>query len=368
MRIFVLTKRQYTSKDLIDDKYGRLREIPSGLAARGHEIHGYCLSYQRRPTGLTRDSIDYAGVNWTSINAGLVKPIGFILFALRILSAGRRIRPELIIASSDSIYGVLGAWLSRRLDIPCVFDLYDNYESFAAIRIPGIKRLYERALRNVALVTCVSDPLREYIRNNYRPDLPILTLINGTDPDMFRPLDRDECRTQLGLPVNGTLIGVTGAISSSRGIEDLFEAYNILRKQIPDLYLVLAGNKGKDITLPSSPNVIYAGLLPQEEIPHVINSLDVSVICNKDSAFGRYCFPQKLVETISCGTPLVATNIGVARYFLQNYPELVYETGNSQQLVEKIVAQLKNKKTPEIAAVTWADVAEKLDNEISQIK
>lgn len=368
MRILIITKRQYTSKDLIDDKYGRLREIPLRLTARGHHIYGYCLSYQRRPTGQFRDTRGSAYVNWTSMNAGFVKPIGFAVFAIRILFATRKIQPDLIIVSSDSIYGVLGSWLSRRLDIPCVFDLYDNYESFAAIRIPGVKRLYKRALENVELVTCVSDPLREYIRNTYRPDLPILTLVNGTDPEAFISLDRDECRARMGLPVNGTLIGVTGAISFSRGIEDLFAAYEILSEQVPDLYLVLAGKKDKNITLPSSPHVIYLGLLPQEEIPHVINSLNVSVICNKDSAFGRYCFPQKLVEIISCGAPLVATNIGATQSLLEDYPELVYEAGDSQQLAQRIILQLENKIVPEIETRTWSDISAELDDAISRLK
>jgi len=368
MRIFFLTKRQYTNKDLIDDKFGRLREIPLGLAAMGHHVYGYCLSYRRRPTGQFRDTNDSAEVEWTSINAGIVKPIGFVLYALRVFFTARLIRPELIISSSDSIYGVLGAWLSRRLDVPCVFDLYDNYESFAAIHIPGVKWLYKRALKNVDLVTCVSDPLRDYVRSTYRPDLPVLTLVNGTDPAIFTSLDRDECRARLNLPVNGTLIGVTGAISSSRGIEDLISAYKILSGQIPDLYLVLAGNKDKGLTLPSSPKVIYLGSLPQQEIPCVINSLDVSVICNKDSTFGRYCFPQKLVEVISCGAPLVATNIGVTKSLLADYPALVYEAGDSQQLAESILFQLENKTVPAIDARTWSDISGELDDEISRIK
>jgi len=367
MRILLITKRQYTSKDLIDDKYGRLREIPLELAARGHEIFGYCLSYQRRQTGHFLDKNKKVHVDWTSMNSGIIKPLGFALFALRVLSAAKNIRPDLVMASSDSIYGVLGVWLSRRLNIPCVFDLYDNYESFAAIHFPGVKQLYRRALENADLVTCVSDPLREYVRNNYRPDLPILTLINGTDPDIFTSLDRDECRTQLGLPLTGTIIGVTGAISSSRGIEDLFRAYEILRKQIPDLYLVLAGTIDKGLTLPSSPNVIYLGLLPQKVIPYVINSLDVSVICNKDSAFGRYCFPQKLVEVISCGASFVATNIGTTNFLLSNYPALVYEPGDSQQLAKTIIGQLDNKIAPEIMIKTWSELAGELDNAISGI-
>jgi len=368
MRILFLTKRQYTNRDLIDDKYGRLREIPLGLAARGHHVYGYCLSYRRRPTGQSRDTSKSAYVDWTSINAGILKPIGFVIFAFRVLSAAKQIQPDLVIASSDSIYGVLGAWLSRRLDIPCVFDLYDNYESFAAIRIPGIKRLYKKALKNVAMVTCVSEPLREYVRNTYRPDLPVLTLVNGTDPAIFVSLDRNECRARLGLPANATLIGVTGAISSSRGIEDLIGAYEILREKIPDLYLVLAGTKDNDVNLTSAPNIIYLGLLPHKEIPYVINSLDVSVICNKDTIFGRYCFPQKLVEIISCGTPLVATNIGATKSLLADYPALVYEAGDSQQLAENILYQLGKKIVPAINTRTWSEISEELDVEIAGIQ
>lgn len=368
MRILLITKRQYTSKDLIDDKFGRLREIPLQLAARGHEMYGYCLSYQRRAAGQFRDRSREAHVDWTTINAGIFRPLGFVMYAVRVLLTAKKLQPDLLIASSDSIYGVLGSWISRRLDIPCVFDLYDNYESFAAIRIPGVKYLYRMALKNVALVTCVSEPLREYVRNNYRPDLPVLTLVNGTNPEVFGTLDRDECRMQLNLPINGTLIGTTGAISHSRGIEDLFAAFEILRKKIPDLYLVLAGNKDRGLPLPSSANVIYMGSLPQQEIPWVLNSLDVSVVCNKDSAFGRYCFPQKLAEIISCGSPFVATNIGAAKYLLEGYPELVYDPGKSQQLAERIIAQLDNKFTAEIPTMTWAGLAEKLDNAISRIK
>ncbi len=367
MRIFIITKRQYTSKDLIDDKYGRLREIPLGLAARGHKIYGFCLSYQWRPAGLSRDSNEGASVDWTTINVGIIKPIGFAIYAIRILFAAKRLRPNLIFASSDSVYGILGAWLSHRLDIPCVFDLYDNYESFSAIRIPGVRRLYERVLKNIDLVTCVSDPLQKYIRTTYRPDLPILTLVNATDPAVFTPLDRDQCRRRVGLPLNGTLIGVTGAISLSRGIEDLFGAFEILRGLIPDLYLVLAGKLDKNVSLPSSAKLIYLGLLPQKIIPFVINSFDVSVICNKDSAFGRYCFPQKFVEIISCKVPLVATNVGAIKALLEDYPKLVYETGDSQQLADCISAQLTNRTAPRITTMTWDNIAEKLDNKISQL-
>ena len=48
MRILVLTKRQYMGKDLLDDRFGRFRELPLELARLGHQVHGLCLSYRAR--------------------------------------------------------------------------------------------------------------------------------------------------------------------------------------------------------------------------------------------------------------------------------------------------------------------------------
>ena len=44
-KILVITKRQYTGKDLLDDRFGRLREIPLALAEKGYKVQGLCLSY-----------------------------------------------------------------------------------------------------------------------------------------------------------------------------------------------------------------------------------------------------------------------------------------------------------------------------------
>jgi hypothetical protein len=53
MRILVLSKRQYMNKDLIDDRYGRFRELPLALAGLGHKVTGICLSYQTCDEGIS---------------------------------------------------------------------------------------------------------------------------------------------------------------------------------------------------------------------------------------------------------------------------------------------------------------------------
>jgi hypothetical protein len=52
MHIVVLCKRQYTNRDVIDDRYGRLWEIPAELAKAGHCVTCVSISY------ATKDVVD----------------------------------------------------------------------------------------------------------------------------------------------------------------------------------------------------------------------------------------------------------------------------------------------------------------------
>src|ERR1043166_6654554 len=70
VRVLVLTKRQYMAKDLLDDRFGRYRELPLELARRGHEVRGICLSYRARTAGRFDDAaVDgKAAVAWLAVN------------------------------------------------------------------------------------------------------------------------------------------------------------------------------------------------------------------------------------------------------------------------------------------------------------
>ena len=72
MKILVLTKRQYMGKDLLDDRFGRFREIPLELARFGHQVLGICLSYRTKEEDQVedRDASSEATVVWHSFNIG----------------------------------------------------------------------------------------------------------------------------------------------------------------------------------------------------------------------------------------------------------------------------------------------------------
>ncbi|NQT00363.1 MAG: glycosyltransferase, partial [Candidatus Omnitrophica bacterium] len=205
IRILVITKRQYTHKDLLDDQFGRLRELPLQLALRKCGVFGLCLSYRKKKEGRMSDG----PVEWESINAGLLKIPGLIRFFRR--ASQLAAKADGIWACSDSIYGIIVCLLASKYRIPLAFDLYDNFEYFLAARLPVIKQLYRRAIRKSQAVTCVSRPLVRLV-TSYGKKEAVFVIENGVRKDLFRPMDKKTCRESLGLPQHVRLVGTAGAL------------------------------------------------------------------------------------------------------------------------------------------------------------
>lgn len=370
MKILVLTKRQYTSKDLLDDRFGRLRELPLSLAKLGHNVTGVCLSYRSRKEGLITDVDDNgsAQVPWYSLNLGSLIIPGLFRYYLEAKRIGRRFQPDLIWACSDAFHAIFGVSLARELNSKCVVDLYDNFEAFGATRIPGVLSLFKNAVKNADGVTCISKALADHITQNYHRKGPTMVLENAVRKDLFYPQDRRACRRDLGLPENGKIIGTAGALYHKRGIQALFRGFELLAAEDKNLHLAVAGSRDRRSQLPRGPRVHDLGVLPLEKVPLLFNALDVAVIYNRDSSFGRYCFPQKAYEVIACGTPVVAADVGSMKNLLEGHPECLFEPESPQSCAQAILSQL-NKPTPlDIDVPSWSDFSRRLERLFTRVE
>jgi glycosyltransferase involved in cell wall biosynthesis len=93
----------------------------------------------------------------------------------------------------------------------------------------------------------------------------------------------------------------------------------------------------------------------------LLNALDLAVICNRDSAFGRYCFPQKAYEIIACRVPLVAAAVGSMKELLTEYPACLYEPEKTNSLAQAIERQLQARTIVNLRAPSWAESAKNLE-------
>ncbi|HEY7841662.1 MAG TPA: glycosyltransferase family 4 protein [Gammaproteobacteria bacterium] len=363
MRILILSKRQYTGKDLLDDRFGRLYEIPENLAARGHEVRGLTLSYRRRGEGR-RDSS--AGVHWDSVDIGALLT-GLPRYLELLGGTLRDFRPDVVWASSD-VFHALIAWKRCRAFAPVVIDLYDNYESFGGAMLPGVRRLFGRACREAAALTVVSGRLGEHVARRYAADNPKLVLGNAVRKDVFRPRPKHEARAALGLPVEARLVGTAGAITAQRGIDTLFEAFLRLAERDPALWLVHAGPADGTPARYPHPRIIDLGVLAHERVPELFSALDVAVVCNLDSSFGRFCFPQKFFEILACGTPVVAAAVGEVGDLLEAKADCRFPPGSAADLERCVRSQLdRPRPVTGLEVPDWSDRAAELERFLGRV-
>lgn len=358
MHIVVLAKRQYTSKDLLNDQYGRLYEIPECLAASGNVVTGFTLSYRNRPEGCFR----YGLTTWHSYNLGWPFLKGLALYLTNLRRFLRTQRPDFVWASSDAIHAILAWFLCTPLHIPFVVDLYDNYESFRLTRLPGLKPLFRAACRAASALTVVSHNLQEYVVNHFNlREKPILVLGNAVNQELFLQRSQQESRRFLKLPDNGKLMGTAGALTSDRGIDVLFKAFLRLAENDPSIFLVIAGARDKTPCFYRHHRIIDLGIIDLSQIPYLYSALDVAVICNRDSSFGRYCFPQKFYEILACGTPLLASDVGEMRRLLAHRPDCLFPPDSPRVLAERLADRLQDPRPlRDLFVPSWTDRANAL--------
>lgn len=347
-------------KDVIDDRYARLYEIPRQLALMGHDVRVLCVGYQGQVAGIWKHEANPGQLTFVARSIRAPWAPALLGYPGRVLADLRDFAPELIIGASDIPNVVLASWASKRLGAPLVVDLYDNFEAFGQARIPGMVTALRRATRDAAVVTTTSEPLARLIRDEYGAKGKVIAMPSTIDKATFHPLDRRASRDALGLPQDAILIGTAGGLHRAKGVGELFDAWKILGKN-PRVHLVLAGPLDGSIELPQGERVHYLGQLAHERIASFFSALDVATVCVLDTPFGRFCFPQKAYEILATGTPVIASDIGAMNDLLADYPRLLYRAGDATSLAERIADVIERPFSVDVPIEDWAQLVGRVE-------
>ena len=365
MNILFICKRYYTNKDVIRDQYGRLYELPIQLAKLGHQITVLCLDYKNcDPLENFVESFGNGSVHWMILSFQRI-------FTLNVLKVYRELKQQLfdeVIGSSDIPCIWLTKKLAHRLRIPYGVDLYDNYESFGQAKIPGFRRILKNCVRQSDLVIVVSTMLKDKVISDYHYTGAVHIMSNGIRPEVFLRGDKLSARKHLGLPLDVVLMGTAGGLSEMKGLDIVYEAWNILKNQNQNLYLVLAGKIDKNLPVPIDSHAIYLGELKEKEIGLLFQALDIGIISAHDSEFGKYCFPQKMYEMVASELPIVAAKLGAMDELLSIYPEMLFRCGDMESLVETLIFQLDNKLLSNLEVLYWLELVAKLEPSLESLQ
>lgn len=355
MRIAFLCKRRYMGKDVILDRYARLYEIPRQLAGLGHEVRGYCLDYHGQDDGAWTHEAAPGALAWQSFAVGKARLPWLAAYPRHLLRQLHVFRPDILIGASDIPHAALARWLASRLKRPYAVDLYDNFEGFGQARIPGFVPALRRAVREAAVVTTTSEPLRRKVLADGAKGT-VIAMPSSVDLAIFHPGDKTQARQALGLPADASLIGTAGGLYREKGIVPLYQAWHRIARERPDMHLVLAGPLEAALPLPHGPRVHYLGQLAHAQVAELFRALDVGIISILDTPFGRYCFPQKAYEMLACGLPVATADIGQMHDLLVDVPPALFPANDADALARAVLWQLESRHCPSVPIEDWREL------------
>jgi glycosyltransferase involved in cell wall biosynthesis len=160
----------------------------------------------------------------------------------------------------------------------------------------------------------------------------------GVDTEMFGP-DGSNRRVELGLERRRVAL-VVSRLVPIKNVALAVEAMALAAAQQADLLLAIVGDgplrsalDARVAALGLSDRVIFAGRVPHEQLPAWYRSADLFVL---SSEFDNS--PNVALEAMACGLPVVATDVGGLREYVQvDVNGLLVPPGDARELARAMV-------------------------------
>jgi glycosyltransferase involved in cell wall biosynthesis len=170
-------------------------------------------------------------------------------------------------------------------------------------RLP--RKMIQWAAKKAAGIVTVCEALRTEIITLGVEATRVVSLRNGVDLALFRPVDREAVRAKLQMH-QFTLLSV-GNLAPVKSHDLTISALALL----PDVRLMIAGS-GPELPrlqalaaqLHVADRVTFLGALPQEALRNFYGASDALVL-----ASSREGWANVLLESMACGTPVIASNV-----------------------------------------------------------
>jgi glycosyltransferase involved in cell wall biosynthesis len=220
----------------------------------------------------------------------------------RMIAEGRRF--DLIDAHYFYPDGVAAVRLAREFDLPVVVTARGTDINLIP-EFPTPRRMILNATRTADGLITVCQALKDRMVDLGVPADRIAVLRNGVDLALFNPEGREAARQKLGF--RRRTIGSVGWLIERKGHHHVIAAL----PKLPDIDLVIAGEGPEQgrlerlaASLGVSERVRFLGSLDQHRLAEVYRALDALVL-----ASSREGWANVLLESMACGTPVVASSV-----------------------------------------------------------
>jgi glycosyltransferase involved in cell wall biosynthesis len=211
------------------------------------------------------------------------------------------------------------------------------------------------ALKRVKQFIAVSNQTKlDWVKLGIKSD-NIGVVYNGTNTEKFRPPESfSRIRKEWNIPENTRVISYIGRLDRMKGVETLIKGFALLLKNDISAKLLIAGKPiahvGKDGKECPEEGERYKQSLKQLSIDlgidkyvdflgHVTNTTSVYQVSDVTVLPSQWSEPfgRTIIESMACGTPVVASRIGgIPEILTGEFQEGLFEPGNERDLAERL--------------------------------
>jgi glycosyltransferase involved in cell wall biosynthesis len=271
-----------------------------------------------------------------------------------------RVRPDVIHVHTPPRFfaelTVFHRFFCRRTalsEMPLIVTYHLHNEGLLGLK-NAIMRLHNRCIMKSVLgrasqVVVLTDKYKEIVCDVFGVEPGKVSVIpNAVDDEFFNSENYpvDDCRKKFGISGENVILYL-GRLASYKGLDYLLESVSMLKKKLPDIQLLIAGEGGyeknvRDISkrLGIDSEVRFLGKIDDADVPRVLSVAKLLVLPSLTEAF-----PTVLLEAFSMGKPVVTTDVGaIPGVVLNGQTGLIVQRRNSRQLAESILSLLSDER------------------------
>ena len=157
---------------------------------------------------------------------------------------------------------------------------------------------WNKFCKYVTGIICVSEKNREEcIDGGFADAAKCLVAANGVNRDVFKPMNRRECRERLGLPQDVFIVSFVGHFNNRKGVVRLSKAISRIRDaNISSIFI------GKGDETPDCPGILFCGEAAHDTVATYLNASDIFVLPTLNEGCSN-----AIVEAICCGLPVISS-------------------------------------------------------------
>ena len=310
-------------------------EVAKRLAARGIEVD----IFTRATTSALEQIVEHSdGVSVRHIHAGpfegLTKdelPGQLCTFAREVLraEAGQPLGHYDIVHSHYWLSGQVGALARDRWGVPLIHSMHTMAKVKNAAMAEGdvpepVARIIgeQQVVEAADVLIANTDLEAKQLINLYDAEPGRVEVVNpGVDLSVFRPRERAQVRTELGLPVDAHVLLFAGRIQPLKAPDVLLRAVAVMLEHNPDLRSrlvvpVVGGPSGSGLERPTSlasladelgisDVVRFVPPVSQDRLARWYAAATLVAVPSYNESFGLVA-----AEAQACGTPVVAAAVG----------------------------------------------------------